>query len=408
MRRLLFAAVASLAIACSSQSADTTSSSRAGFQVYPVAWNVTEANVGVVRALADLDDTIVFFGEAAVSVMVDGEVQGATELVEPFRSAAVIPAADGSGRWVVGIDAAGKLSRVRLHDASLEDVTARYALEGVQVRALAAVSDHAAAFLLDGEIAIADGTTVTRWTVGPVDAIAGGGGRLALLAKDRLRVFDLGSETMSSFPVVGASAVVFGEDGLLHVAVGKTLYREEPIAKTLYREQGTGLVPIYTGEQEIHGVVRSARRVWFSVGSELGTVESGLALVSTGAGIAASSVLVGATSGDVWAIADGVVSRFTAASGGAVETWNEWVKPIFDHNCAACHLPGGTSGIDLSTFDTWNSMRANLMRRVIVERSMPPVNSKALSDPDRTTIRAWLTGQLEDGSLPAADPDPAP
>lgn len=391
MRRAIFVAVAALAIACSSTD---TGSSRAGFQVYPVAWNVTEANVGAVRVLADLDDTIVFFGDTAVNLMVDGEVQGATEIAEPFRDAAVIPGADGSGRWVVGVDAKGKLQRVRLHDASIEDVTGRYALEDVEVRALAPVGDDAAAFLLADAVAIADGSTVTRWQVGAVERISGSAGRLALVSADAVRVFDVATETMASFAVPGASAAVFGPDGKLHVAKGKTLLRET----------SSGLVPIHNGLADVRELVRAGRRVWFSVGTELGVVEDGQVNVSSGAGLAPDSTLVGASSGDVWAIAAGVVSRFTAATGGAVQTWSTWVKPIFDRNCAACHLPGGTSGIDLSTFDAWNTMRANLMRRVIVERTMPPTSSKALSDPDRTTLRAWLTGQLEDGSMPAEDP----
>src|SRR5205823_5394117 len=54
------------------------------------------------------------------------------------------------------------------------------------------------------------------------------------------------------------------------------------------------------------------------------------------------------------------------------QTWTTNVQPIFARRCASCHLPGGSSGVDLSTFDAWIGKRALVRKRVVDTRTMPP------------------------------------
>ncbi|HEX7665936.1 MAG TPA: cytochrome c, partial [Polyangiaceae bacterium] len=62
--------------------------------------------------------------------------------------------------------------------------------------------------------------------------------------------------------------------------------------------------------------------------------------------------------------------------------------PVFARACAACHLPNGVSGTDLSTADDWAKEKSAIHERVVVQRSMPPAGH-AITDADREAIRAW-------------------
>lgn len=357
--------------------------------IHQVAWNLTDAPITAVRTIADLEDSVVFFSDTAATVMIDGAVQGVSGDVGPFRSAAAIPAADGSGRWIVAIDQKGRVLRVALHDASIEDISGRYGLEGADVRSVVALDQpsETVAFLIGETLAIADGQRVRHWTVGPTSAIAPGPGKVALVGPDNVRVFDVATSTLVRFPIQAPRAAAFGADGRLYVAAGSTVHRQD----------GSKLMAFHRGSAGIHAVVRAGKRVWFAGDGELGFITEQGAIVATAvAGMSAATALISSSTGDVWTIGNNAVLRFAAAGTNAgAALWEREIKPIFTGNCAACHLPGGLASIDLSTFDRWNASRSALMRRVVTEGTMPPSNSKALSSPDRQKVRAWLTGQLD-------------
>ena len=118
-------------------------------------------------------------------------------------------------------------------------------------------------------------------------------------------------------------------------------------------------------------------------------IEGGLVRETTGLALAPAARLIGSPSGDVWAmIGDRTLLRFSA-EGGVESGWDETIAPVFQRACSACHLPGGSSGLDLSTREAWASNRAPIRERVIVDRSMPPAGH-ALADPDREAIGRWL------------------
>lgn len=387
MKPLRALVLAALLLGCGAANDDEIAS-KSALDIYEVSWNLTEAKLEPVLSLADLGDTIVFFGAESAVLMVGGEVQGDSGAGGPFRAAAAIPAADGVGQWIVGVTEKGRLLRVHLHDASTEDVSARYGLEDIEVRGLAALGrSEGVAFLLPDGVAIADGVRVRHFKLGAATALAGTDKKLAVVTGDAVQVMDVASGALAKFAVASARAAAFGHDGRLFVAAGRTVYRED---------EGR-LAELHRASADVYSLVTAGKRVWFGAGAELGVIHEGQVLVRGGLG-AGVSALVPSDSGDVWAIAAGAVKRFAAAGGdsGAAQTWTAEIKPIFDRSCAACHLPGGLAGIDLSTYDTWNVTRSNLMRRVVVERTMPPQSSKALSDPDRQKILAWLTGHLDE------------
>ena len=67
---------------------------------------------------------------------------------------------------------------------------------------------------------------------------------------------------------------------------------------------------------------------------------------------------------------------------------------MFARACGACHGAGGSSGIDLSTFEAWESHRAPLRLRVVEARDMPP-RDQPLSEGDRAIVDAFTEGALE-------------
>jgi mono/diheme cytochrome c family protein len=69
--------------------------------------------------------------------------------------------------------------------------------------------------------------------------------------------------------------------------------------------------------------------------------------------------------------------------------WQARVAPVFQRVCAHCHLPGGDAGVDLSTLAAWTADRAEITRRVLVDRTMPPAGNE-LPDADRDALAAWL------------------
>jgi hypothetical protein len=112
--------------------------------------------------------------------------------------------------------------------------------------------------------------------------------------------------------------------------------------------------------------------------------------VTAGARVEAGARLAGSPSGDVWVL--GETTRRFAVDDAALaprDRWEQAVQPIFARVCATCHLPRGSSGVDLSTVERWEEKRPLLRRRLVDERSMPP-RDHPLDDADREILRAWL------------------
>src|SRR5262249_31863105 len=76
--------------------------------VRAVEWTPSHADVGPVKAVADRANEIAVFGDRGATLIAAGAVAFTDRSVTRWATAATIPAADGSGAWIVGVDAQGK------------------------------------------------------------------------------------------------------------------------------------------------------------------------------------------------------------------------------------------------------------------------------------------------------------
>ena len=389
---VLLAALALVTAGCVSASHARAAGVVDSLAVRPVVWNAAGARVGHVTAVADGGSVVALFGDAGATVFSSGAALVHDTHETRWSDAGVVPGADGVARWIIGIDEGGHLRY--LHGLSrFEDVSSRFGLEGARVRSIAVLDERRTAFLLDGEIAVADGRRVTRYSTGPVAALAASEGKAALVAQDRVLVLEGGDLGAKAYALPGVQQAALGSDGRVYAATARAVY-----AST----KDGDLTLVYDAQADtIHGLVASAGRVWFADGSELGNIVGDRVAETRGAGIAPGAGLRGSPSGDVWVLGAGEPQRFRAVEGpgaGAsarpegdmAAAWSVTLEPVFARACASCHSPTGVSGTDLSTSSGWQSEREAIRRRVIVTRSMPP-EGHPLSDADRAAIAAWAS-----------------
>jgi len=108
----LVAAVSILAVAACSSNGDSAPPP-AALTLSAVAWNPSNLDVGSVQAVAEQEVTLLLFGSKGVLTLTSGAVVSSDETITTWRSAAVIPSADGLSSWMIGVDDQGHLQRVR-------------------------------------------------------------------------------------------------------------------------------------------------------------------------------------------------------------------------------------------------------------------------------------------------------
>jgi len=364
---------------------DATSARR--LEVHAVDFNPSHAKLPPATTVADLGGEVAVFSADGASVLQDGQLVAEDKTARGFRRAAIIPATDGSGSWIAGVDQDGKLRRLR-NARSFEAVGSRYGLDGTKLRDVCAFGGAFVGFLLDGELAVADGVHVTRYAAPSFQAIAGGGTRAAAIAGDEVRAIDLAAHTVRSLPVDGAKHVAFDGEGRLWVATDRAIYAEDEQHDLHLRFESTG------DGGGIHGLVASTGRIWFADGEELGSIDHGEPLETRGVHLSRDAELAPSSSGDVWVVSHGALARYAWGPPQATpETaWNAEVQPVFERVCKKCHAAGGSSGIDLGTFAAWDARRATVHKRLIDDKTMPPPGTP-ISDADRDAVRRWLEGK---------------
>jgi mono/diheme cytochrome c family protein len=379
-RAIVTAVAAAALVGCGAGPHTRAGGAVTALAVRTVPWNPLAAPVGKVSAVADAGSVVAVFGDAGAIVLSSGAVVATERATTLWLDARAIRGADGSPRWIVGIDGQGRLHYLR-GLSSFEDVTSRYGLEGRRVLDVATLDGGRVGFLLDQEIAVADGQRVTRYGAPPLTTLAGGGGRGAGTGPNAVTVFDA-RMAARSFPLAGVTHVAVGAGG--------RLYATTP--RALYASTGSGdLALIYdAGAATLHGLVASGEAVWFADGAELGVVDGDRVAETRGAEIARDATLAPSPSGDVWVLASGALQRFARAVPESTPglPWATTLAPIFARSCVSCHLPGGVSGTDLSTAAAWQSAEPAIHDRVVRDRTMPP-QGHALSEGDRAAIGAW-------------------
>jgi mono/diheme cytochrome c family protein len=252
------------------------------------------------------------------------------------------------------------------------------------VHEVAALGPASAAFRLDNQIAVADGTNVTRYDLA-ITSLAATGGRVAGVGSGAIHLFDATKGMDTSFTLPEAAFAAFDGKGKLIGATRHALYMED--------DKG-GLAPLVDlPDSEVHGLVGSASGVWVATGTELGLLTDGKFDISKGANLPTDAKLVAASSGDVWALSGGALSRYSATPPGDETLWNQTVQPVFTRVCSSCHLPGGTANIDLSYYGSWVARRELIGQRVIDKKPTPmppPTSPQMLTMEDIAAIQAWV------------------
>ena len=352
--------------------------------VHAVNWNPDGTDLGKVAAVTDLSDSAVVFSDKGMSAMLAGSVTGTDATVTSWASAGVIPAADSMGSWLVGLDTTGNVYTVDAN-GQLSNISDRYGLLGQKVHDVASLGGSDAAFRLDGQLAIADGINVTQYAL-TLASLAGAKGRAAGVSPDgTVHVFDLASGQDSAIPLPGAAFVTFDNDAKVVAAT----------AHALYGEDASGHLDelIDLSGATIHGLAGAPSGVWVAIDTELGLLTGTTLGKSSGAMLPADAVIAPSSSGDVWAISGGALTRYSAISMGDQAMWQEEVLPVFTRVCSQCHLPGGAANIDLSYYGAWLSRRALVKQRVFdkMPTPMPPTSASVmLTSADLAALQAWV------------------
>jgi mono/diheme cytochrome c family protein len=352
------------------------------FTVRPVDWNPTAVNVGEVAAVAEIGGILAVLGNNGASVFSGGVLTATDASVKGWTGASVIPAADGNGTWIAGVDLGGRVLRLR-GGMYFEPVSDLYGLEDEAVLHVSALGKSTVAFAMSGELAVTDGVTVTRYDVATYTGLAGANGRAATAGGGEARIFEAASASEITHLVPGAEQAVFDAAGRLVVRTADAIYAEDA-------QGGMGLR--YKAKVgALRELAASDVRVWAIEGTELLSVEVNSVLRTEGAGVSATARLVGSPSGDVWSLDGGALSRFAAETGDSEDRgiWEKDVQPVYLASCTPCHEPGGQAGTDLSTYGAWVARREVIKERVVTAKTMPPTGIEFTED-ERAAIEGWI------------------
>ena len=175
MRCALSIAGLLLLAGCSAVPHSRAAGAVASLAVRPVEWNAASAPVGKVSAVADAGDVVAVFADDGVSILSARAVVARDTHVKGWTTGDTIDAADGVTRWIVGIDEAGRVQRLK-GLAAFEDVTPRYGLAGRRIRSATMVGKGKVGFLLDGQVVLAGASKLAVFPTSTFTMFAGGGG----------------------------------------------------------------------------------------------------------------------------------------------------------------------------------------------------------------------------------------
>lgn len=347
-------------------------------------WNSKSVPVGKIAAVAELYDDTVVFGDQGAMVFTSGLLLNADATVKAWKQAGVIPAGDLSGDWLFGLDGSGAVRRLA-NRKSMEDVSDRYALKGTPVQAVAALGKGLVGFSIATGLAVADGKSVTKYNM-PFPTLAGGGGRAVTVAPGAVQVFDPVAMVTNEYKLPGVVAAVFDAGDHLLAVTDAALYLDsgDGQLKKIFANPGAPFT----------AMVAAGPSVWLAAGDQAWLYTGGEIKRGPAGSVPAGARLIGSPSGDLWLLKDGALSRVGEDSGGGADQdlWKATVLPVFTRTCSLCHLPMGSSGIDLSTYKTWASRRALMNQRVVLGKPtpMPPNGAGMLTPDEMEAVKAWI------------------
>ena len=385
--RALLVALTALATACGGTALTRRDPTFAHTSGGEIDWNPSHVDVGRVVAVADQGEEVGVFTETGSHVFASGSLVASERSQVSWLSAGTVPATGGAGRWMVAVDQKGELWRLRDRQ-HLERVGDRFGLAKAKVLGAFAAGTEAAplaVFLLDGQIAVADGREV-RFVASRARGGDAGGGVIALRDDDGVTRLGADLRAAVNYPLKSAGDVAIDGRGRIFAATPRGVYAEG---------SGNTLTLVYRATAgSIHGLVASGARIWIAEGGSLAAIDTGAGdkVTLLDATIPDGARLAGSPGGDVWVIDGGRLSRYgVAAAATRAPAWDTAVRPVFLRVCAGCHKAGGSSGIDLGSEAAWRARSPVIRDRVLTHRTMPPAGApSSLSVADREALRDWL------------------
>lgn len=355
----------------------------APMSVRAVDWNPKSVPLGSVAAVGELEGTVAVLADVGVTLFSGGVYTGSDGSVTEWRTAATIPAADGNGTWIAGVDGAGRVLRLRA-GSYFEPVSDLYGLTSDDITGLAALDGAKVGFAVGGALAVADGMNVAHYDGGVYKSVAGGGGRAAAADGAKVYVFNTGDGKSTTYELAGAEEVAFDGAGKLVARTKGAVYLEDAAGGLALRYESKAAA--------LHGLATSAGRVYIADGAEILMLEAGVLSGTKGAALPETATLIGSPSGDVWTLSGGELSKLAPQVGDEDDRllWETKVQPVYLDSCTPCHAPGGSAGIELSTYNAWVARRAKIKERVVEQKTMPP-SGVMFSEEERAAISAWAT-----------------
>ncbi len=354
--------------------------------VRSLKWNAKDVPTGNIFAVSDLNEDTVVFSDQGAMVFTAGIPLVTDSAVRSWRTAAVVPAGDLAGSWLVAVDGTGHVRRLRDRSV-MEDVSDRYGLlkEDIQ-EVIASDPQIRTVFALPQELAVSDGQKVSRFSLS-LRGISGGSGRVVGFGDTGVTVFQPNIGSILRYPLEGAVATQIDTAGRVIVATSDALYRENQ----------RQLVKVYSSkEAPIRGLALSSGLVWVQVGDGLAILDEKEVRVAPSASLPVDGKLLGSSSGDVWILSQGKLSRYAEDTGGGApeDQWKATVQPVFTRLCSLCHMPGGSADLDLSTYKSWDTRRDLMMLRVVDGKPspMPPKGAGTLTQDELSAVRNWING----------------
>jgi len=362
--------------------------------VRKVAFNASGAPLGNVRAVAETGDLVCVFADDGATVFVSQAPVATDRSVTGWKSAAVVAPSSASPQ-VIGVDSQGKVHVLR-GQRSFDDVSDRFGLGGKPVHAVTALANGGVLFASPTGVVFADNGRVTSFLSPHLTELAPHGSGFLGREDGGVYLFDLPSHGGRKFPLPGVTHVASTSKGDVVVTTKNALYQMDAdgALSLLYAADGDTL----------HGLAASGDTIWFADGEELGALDQGHVRETSGIKIPKDAELSSSPKGDVWVMGGGALTRYAASlapvapgptptgpgpsAPPAADPWRDSLSAVFARNCSSCHLPSGSSGVNLSSFDRWQAEKKDIHERVVVKHDMPP-QGHVLSDADREAIRAY-------------------
>ncbi len=356
--------------------------------VHKVSFNADGAPLGHVRAVAETGEVVCVFADDGATVLVSQTPVSTDRSVTGWKSAAVL-APPGAQSQVLGVDGQGHVHVLR-GQRSFDDVSDLFGLRGKPVSVVTALPSGAVLFAAREGVILADGGRVTSFMSPRFTELAPHGSGFLGREDGGVYLFDLPSRGGRKYSLPGVTHVASTPRGDVVVTTNNAVYAlgSDGALALLYAADGDTL----------HGLAASGDTIWFADGEELGVVEQGRVRETAGVHIPKDAELSSSPRGDVWVMGGGALTRYSSAAATSPSTngtvtkagdlWRDSLSAVFARSCSSCHLPSGSSGVNLSSFDRWQAQKADIHERVVVKKEMPP-QGHTLSDADRAAIKAF-------------------